>query len=88
MVEIDGTVPDNQSLASDGGKNDSSGNISNNCYLGRNIRRANTGIDTAVSEIWTSDVVSYQRDRLTPNSCSGAPLTREAEIGVQTVLFV
>jgi hypothetical protein len=88
MVEIDGTVPDDQGLAGDGGKNDSSGNISNNCYLGRNIRRANIGIDTVVSEIWTSDEVSSLRDRLTTNSCPGAPLTREAEIGVQTVLFV
>jgi hypothetical protein len=75
MVEIDGTVPDDQSLAGDGGKNDTSGNISINCYLGRNIRRTNIGIDTVVSEIWTSDVVLSVVDGLTSNSCSGAPLT-------------
>jgi hypothetical protein len=74
MVEIDGPVPDYQSLAGDGGKNDTSGDISNNCNLGRDIRRANIGIDTVVSEIWTSDVVLSLVDGLTPNSCSGAPL--------------
>jgi hypothetical protein len=75
MVEIDGTVPDDQSLASDSGKNDTSGDISNDRYLGRNIRRTNVGIDTVVSEIWTSDVVLSLADGLTSNSCSGAPLT-------------
>lgn len=75
MVEIDGTVPDNQSLAGDGGKNHSSVDISNDRYLGRNIRRTNVGIDTVASEIWTSDVVLSLVDGLTSNSCSGAPLT-------------
>jgi len=88
MVEIDGTIPDYQSLASNGGQNDTAGCISINRYLGRNIRRTNVCIDTVVSEIWTSNAVLYLGNRLTPNSCPGAPLTREAEVGVQTVLFV
>ena len=75
MVEIDGTIPDYQSLASNGGQNDTAGCISINRYLGRNIRRTNVCIDTVVSEIWTSDVVLSVVDGLTPNSCSGAPLT-------------
>ena len=51
MVEIDRTIPDDQSLASNGGKDDTSGDISNNRCLGRNIRRINVCIDTIISEI-------------------------------------
>jgi hypothetical protein len=51
MVEIDGTVSDDQGLASNGGKNNTSNYISNNLYVGRDIRSTNIGVDTIVSEI-------------------------------------